>query len=224
MYSKDFEEQSFFESSSSLLKPSSTIIKGCQFSSKYASPPYLSKGSRTGNPASALVLETVTRKINCAAAIVRHTLVRILFLVHVICYACKKSWQVNETAYSIQVDIQQQISIKIMINPSDLNWPSWNMLNPFQAHLIFLKIFYTSHIIESLHVHQRCYKPDYTDSDDLQPWLLNQPTSKRVCDNSNSVERSPFCNCFKGLKLLCFHPFLPSRSLALPSFLSFLCQ
>lgn len=65
MFQKN-EEQSFFESSSSLLKPSSTIITGCQFSSKYASPPYLSKGSRTGNPASALVLETVTCEL-CAA-------------------------------------------------------------------------------------------------------------------------------------------------------------
>jgi len=66
MFQKKNEEQSFFESSSSLLKPSSTIITGCQFSSKYASPPYLSKGSRTGNPASALVLETVTCEL-CAA-------------------------------------------------------------------------------------------------------------------------------------------------------------
>lgn len=67
MFQKN-EEQSFFESSSSLLKPSSTIITGCQFSSKYASPPYLSKGSRTGNPASALVLEIGTCEL-CAACL-----------------------------------------------------------------------------------------------------------------------------------------------------------
>lgn len=37
-----------------------------------------------------------------------------------------------------------------------------------------------------------------------------QPRKESVTIQINAVERSPFWNCFEGLRLLCFHTFLPS--------------